>query len=269
MTHEASQPTLAHSLESPSAPRARALTLLELIAALALRRATREAAPLSPSDALTAELVSKLSGCGLIRTADASQPLPYHPVERALYDPIVFVWNEDMSAGGNAEETMLCRIREHLQLPSAVDEVVAIWHVLAEAELEGYLQYLLRKHGLPTYWSISARLLAKSWLPQISLARLRYVAWASIRAAASTYLCTNGNLDETRRHFENSLRQRPIWLAADLSAGATFAPAASQKAPLVVSVYRNDVSRLGMAYWAVPPSVEALARYCNSPAQPS
>lgn len=261
MTHEASQPTLESSPASPHGPRAQTFALIDLIAALALRRATREPAPLSPSSALTIELVRRLTANGAISTQDDNHRLPYDEVERTLYDPIVFKWNAGADPAGLTDVALAARIQERIKNPGIVDEVVATWRLLAEGELEGYLQYLLRKHGLPTYWAISARALAKTWLPELSLAKLRYVVWAAIRAAASTYMCTNGDLDQTRRHLENALRKRPAWLASEPSVGLAFLPSPEQKVPLTVSTFLRDVANLGTAYWSAPPSVEALARH--------
>jgi len=137
--------------------------------------------------------------------------------------------------------------------------LAAAWRILAEAELCDYLKYTLNQHGLPDDWSASATSLVAHHLETLALAKLRYVYWASMTAAASTYLKTNGHLGATRRHLENALAKRASTLTQDSSVGINFRPFPSLKMPLVLDGLLSTFPEFRDHYWTVPPTSESVA----------
>lgn len=254
LTDADSQPTLFSSHEPVAPPRSVAFSLLDLIAAVALLRATKESAPLSPSSQLTSTLVHRLERLGLIEVVGAAQLQSTRAVERALYDPIIFMWFAGSACDEFSETGLRRQIRAYMREPTVHEDVASVWRELGTAEIHNYLEFQLRKHALPTHWAHSAMALTEQWLGRLSISKLRYVVWASIRAAASTYLCTNYDLDATRGHLENSLRQRPVWLSSRSGPGEDFLPSPQQKTSLTLASFLRDVLPIGSAYWTALPN---------------
>ncbi len=240
-----------------SSPRSVAFTLLDLLASLALRRATRETAPLTPNVTLTTQLVQRLQCLGLIQIADSTRA-PELPVERALYDPIGFSWYESSESDDFSENGLRLQVRAYLSEPTANGDITAVWMALAAAEVEGYLEALLRKHKLPPQWSLSARSLCAIWLGRLSLAKLRYVVWACIQAANSTFSSSNSNLDKAHKHFENSIRARPLNLISGSSAKTDNLPFPGQRDSLLTSTFLSEVMHFGKDYWTALPLAETV-----------
>jgi hypothetical protein len=217
LSHETTQPTLDRTAPASPAENLQSLTLLEAAALLAIHRATRDRAPISPSAYLTEALFLVLEKRRiLLRCAEGE---PSEPVERqrAIYDPMCWRYLADWQAVPLLEDAIAGRLRACAGDESSLRDRLELWRALADSEPEGYLAHLLRRHAFEARWAMD--LPPTRWETGITLAQMRYVVWASVREGAAAFLRASSNYDHARDVIGSALRRRSQWIAGRLEIG--------------------------------------------------
>ena len=225
-----------------------------MAACAALLVASKQRIPFSCNAILTTTLIENLVTERLIERsrAEGSQLL--------RYDRVAFKWICE-------EEPSELMVRQFVRARAATyeNEVVALWAGLATCELQDFLGCLLRRHGLPTWWSNTA-FSAATDLCDLSLSQMRYVMWYAVRAAASTYLVSGGNEDQTHADLQATMRRQADYLATGVSqAGKNFLPARRHSA--LLTIFLEDIAPIGTGYWTLRPVASSLRGIVGDPAQ--
>lgn len=258
LTNDGRQPTLDRSRELPPAEDLAALNLVEVAALLALLRSTNDRAPISPCAGLTQALACWLEQRGAIELAEDRNLLHASPAMRAIYDPLAWRVRWPNAGDPDLAAQVHARLAELTQGEDALGYKFTLWELLANAEVEGYLTHLLRKHGFDPDWALDARDQSERWKMGVSLAQMRYVAWASVREGAAAYLRSGGDPDEARTAIAQEIRRRARWVQSRPGAGYTFLPAPTTRQAVLLRLFLEDIARIGNQYWLVPPSLEAM-----------
>jgi len=260
LTSERRQPTLESSREAPPAADLAGLCLVETAALLALIRSTSDRAPTTPCFGLTLALAMWMEQRGVITLCDERQLLPATPPARAIYDPVA--WRYRWPEAGHADfvNRLLSQLRNHCEAAGSSGLKVVLWQLLANAEVEGYLAYLLRKHGFDPAWALDARDQGERWTKGLTLAQVRYVVWASVREGAAAYLRSDGELDDARAAIALEVRRRSRWLETRPALGASFLPAPTTRQSVLLSIFLEEVAPIGQQYWLSCPTEASLRR---------
>lgn len=256
MSHEATQPTLDRTAPAAPAETLQALTLLEAAALLAIHRATRDRAPISPSAYLTEALFVLLEKRQILQRCDRDDLRKPDGLQCAIYDPVCWRYLADWQATPLLESA----IERHLHVCAAdersLHDRLQLWRALADAEAEGYLAHLLRRHAFEARWAMD--LPPTRWETGITLSQMRYVMWASVREGAAAFLRTSSDHDHARMIIASAVRRRVQWIAGRPDVGQSFVPHASARPSLLLTIFLSDVALLGPAYWLSAPSLKTL-----------
>lgn len=265
MTNDARQPTLDRSREAPTATDLAALSLVEAAALLALARSTFERAPISPCTGLTEALSVWLEQRGVIELGQDRDLLQVTPALRAVYDPIVWRFRWTVANEPGFAEHVRTRLAELVDAPDSIHMKLVLWQLLANAEVEGYLAHLLRKHGFDPQWAFDARDQSERWQRGLSLAQMRYVAWASVREGAAVYLRSGGDTEVSRDSIAQEMRRRSRWVESRRDAGFSFLPAAATRQSILLTIFLESVAPIGQQYWLACPDLVSLQDHLNHP----
>lgn len=259
LTNDGCQPTLDRSHEAPPAEDLAALSLPETSFLLALLRSTTDRAPTTPSSGLTQAIALWLERRGVIALCDDRDLLfPNVPPARAIYDPIAWRYLWAAAAAPGFLESVRARLDTLTLAPESLASKTVLWQLLADAEVEGYLAHLLRKHGFDPEWCLDARDQGDRWTRGLSLAQMRYVVWASVREGASAFLRSNGDLDDARLAIAQELRRRARWVQSKPHAGFSFLPAPTTRQSVLLTIFLEGIAPIGQHYWLSPPTADSL-----------
>ena len=216
-----------------------------MAACAALLVASKQRIPFSCSAILTMTLIEDLVTQGFIERTSAEG------CQLLRYDRLRFKWIcEEEPSEAMVRQLVRARATAH------ENEVVGFWAALAACELQDYLGYLLSMHGLPTRWSIIA-FSAATDLCDLTLSQMRYVMWYAVRAAASTYLVSGNNEDQTHADLQAAMRRRADYLATGVSqTGKYFLPA--QRHSALLTIFLEDIARIATGYWTLRPVASSL-----------
>lgn len=258
LTHDARQPTLDRSCESPPAEDLEALSLVEVAALLAFLRSTHDRAPISPCAGLTQALATWLEQRGAIGLAVRGDAWDASGIMRAIYDPLAWRVRLQPAGHGDLASLLASRLIALVREDESLKDKLTLWELLANAEVEGYFTHLLRKHGFDPDWALDTRDEAQRWRPGLSLSQLRYVVWASVREGAAAYLRSRGDPDEARSAISQELRRRARWVEVRPDAGLSFMPATTSRQSVLLRLFLEDIAPIGKQYWLVPPELSVL-----------
>jgi hypothetical protein len=233
--------------------------LIETASLLAFHRSTADRAPITPCFGLTQALALLLQRQEILKCHSGRDPPDEsEPLWRTIYDPIAWQYVGAWSHIESFESAVRQRLLELATSDNTTADKLALWQTLASAEAEGYLAHLLRRHGFDVRWAVDAADSGASWSDGLSLARMRYVVWASVREGAAAFLRSRGDPDEARSAIAAELRRRSRWLDGRLDLGQSFLPAPNARHSVLVTTFLEDIAPLGQSYWLIQPSIAAL-----------
>ncbi|MGN6519982.1 MAG: hypothetical protein ACTHK2_11225 [Dokdonella sp.] len=256
MSHETTQPTLDRTTPATPAENLQALTLLETAALLAIHRATLDRAPITTSAYLTEALFVLLEKRRVLQRCDEEDLRRPDGLQRAIYDPVCWRYLGDWQATPLIGSAIEGRLRTCAGSEHSLHDRLQLWRALADAEAEGYLAHLLRRHAFEARWAMD--LAPIPWESGITLSQMRYVIWASVREGAAAFLRTSSDSDHARNVIASAVRRRAQWIAGRPDVGQSFVPQASARPPLLLTIFLSDVAPLGRAYWLSTPTLDAL-----------
>lgn len=256
MSHETTQPTLDRTAPASPAENLQALTLLETAALLAIHRATRDRAPISPSAYLTEALLVVLERCRILQRWGEEGLCKPQGLQRAIYDPVCWQYLGEWQATPHLESAIESHLYTCACDEGSLHDRLQLWRALADAEIEGYLSHLLRRHGFEVRWAMD--LPPIRWDSGISLAQMRYVIWASVREGAAAFLRTSSDPDHARMVIASAVRRRSQWITGRPDAGQTFVPPITARPSILLALFLNDIAPMGHAYWLAAPTLDAL-----------
>lgn len=257
MTDDLRQPTLNAPPVGSRAHDAGRLTLLDLVAARALDLSRTEAAPLAPSVTLSRQLLATLAEKGIVRLlpADDAQPSTI----RSVYGQFAWATIAKFPLGEDLTKSLRRYVGDPARRETIRPEQVALWRMLAEAELEGYARHLLRGVGAaePSLGRLMG--LFPALLRTVSTAAVRRALWLHLRGPQLVY--PPESTADAAASFAEQLAARVFTTALLVhgqNANHQFIPAESSPTPLVRRVFLADVCALGRRYWSCCPSLAYL-----------
>jgi len=256
LSHETTQSTLDGTAPTAPAENLQGLTLLETAALLAIHRATRDRAPVSPSIYLTEALFVLLEKRHILKRCAEGDLRKPDGLQRAIYDPVCWRYLADWRATPLLESAIESHLRVCASDERSLHDRLQLWRALADAEVEGYLAHLLRRHAFEARWAMD--LPPTRWESGITLSQMRYVIWASVREGAAAFLRTSLDHDHARMVIASAVQRRAQWIAGRPDMGESFVPHASARPSLLLGIFLSDVAPLGSAYWRSTPTLKAL-----------
>lgn len=256
MSHDATQPTLPDRHESSLTQRLCGLGLVDLVAWAAFEAARDDAAPLSPTLRLTFALADRLRQRSILRLLDVAPRAPAFRQARAIYDPIAWEYFDDPPEPAVLREAVNDVLCERAQVADA--QALWLWVAIAEAELEGYVVHLLRRHQMETAWARSVLERAAPELTSLSLAQRRAVCWYGIREGAAAFLRTRGDATQCVEAIVGEIRRQARWMLRHEPQALSWLPQSSWRQPIVLATFLARFP-LGSRYWTELPTLEALA----------
>ena len=215
-------------------------------------------APITPCFSLTQALLSLLRRRGVLELCSDGDLSAPESLRRAIYDPLTWRYLRGWAHISDLESKLRCWLIELASSDDTAADKLALWRVLASAELEGYLAHLLRRHGLSPQWAVDIDDSGAYWDSGLSLAQMRYVVWASVREGAGAFLRSGGNQERTRDAIANELRRRSRWIEGHVDFGQRFLPAPGARRSILLTTFLEDVAPLGPRYWLIAPSLASL-----------
>jgi hypothetical protein len=255
LSHDATQPTLPDRHESSLTERIRTLGFVDLATLAAFEAARDEAAPIAPTLRFSFSLAGRLRERSILRLLEVPPRSPGYGQARAIYDPIAWEYLAEPPELGVLRAT----IHEQLIIRSraAEGEALWLWMALADAELEGYLAHLLRRHQMDAGWVRSILERGGLELTALSLAQKRAVSWYGVREGAATYLRTRGDATQCVDAVVCELRRQARWMLRHEPQALSWLPQSSWRQPLLLATFLANFP-LGQSYWTEVPSLEAL-----------
>lgn len=258
MTHDATQPTLPARHEGSLADRIRGLGLIDAAALAAFEASKDEAAPLAPTLRLTFELAERLRQRNILRLLESVPRRPSWGQSRAIYDPIAWEYLADLPEPGVLKRLVSQQLRDCTAATPST-EPLWLWQKLADAELEGYLAHLLRRHQMEISWVRSILERASPELIELSLAHRRAMAWAGVREGAAAFLRTRGDANQCVDAMVCEIRRQARWMLRHDTSATHWIPPSGWRQPVLLSLYLAHFP-LGPRYWTEVPSMAALDR---------
>jgi hypothetical protein len=211
--------------------------------------------PVTPAQAMTVRVLQALQQRGILALPwpQARWELPPRgylaPVEQLGWD---YVWSTvELGGLSHAIEIML---EDRTRDAAYVDDLVATWRLLIQAECVDYFEFQLGKHGLDRSWSCDLAWLPRHYLDDLSLARWKYLIWSAVRHG--TMQCMGSGFDprQTREAIRMTLASGQRLGFAQREAFEGFIPRTSVPHSLMAAFFVR-LTGLGGSYWTQPPSV--------------
>jgi hypothetical protein len=226
------------------------------LAALVQSREVRR--PVTPTKAMTVKVLADLQARGIVALPwpQSQWELPPRgflaPLEQLGWD---YVWpSVELGGLGRAiETTMQDRPRDGAQ----IDDLVAAWRALVQAECVEYFEHQLGKHGMDRSWSCDLAWLPRHYQDDLSLARWKYLLWSAVRQGAMESLASGSDLVQTRNAVSAMLTNPHRMGYARRPDFDGFVPASAQPHSLMAQVFLR-CSELGRRYWTHPPAAWAF-----------
>lgn len=256
MSHDATQPTLPDRHESSLTERIRRLGFVDLATLAAFEAARDEAAPIAPTLRLSFSLAARLRERSVLRLLEVPPRSPGYGQARAIYDPLAWEYLADPPELG----VLRTVIHEELcsRSQAAHGEALWLWIALADAELEGYVAHLLRRHQMDTGWVRAILDRAGPELSVLSLAQKRAVTWNGVREGAAAFLRTRGDATQCVEAVVCELRRQARWMLRHDPQALGWLPQSSWRQPILLTTFLSRLP-LGQSYWTEVPALEALA----------
>lgn len=260
MSHDATQPTLPDRHESSLEARIRALGFVATAALASFETARDATAPIAPTLRLTFALATRLRECSVLRLLEAPPRALGFRQARAIYDPVAWEYLADPPELG----VLRLVIGDHLQTVALRDfsEALWLWNALSEAEFEGYVAHLLRRHQMEAGWARPILERSTAELVPLSLAQKRALAWYGIREGAASFLRSRGDATQCIDTVVRELRQQARWMLRNEPEVLSWLPQSNWRQPLLLTTFLSRFP-LGQTYWTKVPSLEALSVFAR------
>lgn len=256
MSHDTTQPTLPDRHESSLTERIRGLSLVDLMAFASFEASRDDAAPISPTLRLTFELASRLRRAQVLQLLEEVPRGLAWGQARSIYDPIAWTYLSELPELGILRHTLTATIQQRAS-DSAVAEALWLWQRLADAELEGYIAHLLRRHQMEPTWARDLVNRAAFELEELCLAQRRAISWAGLKEGAATFLRTNGDSKMCLDAIVSEIRRQARWLRRHQPQASGWIPSGAWRQPLLLRTFLATFP-LGTRYWTDVPSLAAL-----------
>lgn len=225
--------------------------------ALASFEASRdEPAPISPTLRLTFELAGRLRRAEILELLEAPPRGLAWDQARALYDPIAWSYLADPPEPGVLRRWVEDAIRQRVSSCVSAD-ALWLWQRLGEAELEGYIAHLLRRHQMDPTWARALVERTEAELEELSLAQRRALAWAGLKDGAATFLRTKGDAKQCLDGIVSEIRRQARWLRRHQPQATGWIPNGAWRQPLLLRSFLATFP-LAHRYWTEVPSLLSL-----------
>lgn len=255
MSHDAIQPTLSARHEGSLADRISGLPLVELLAFASFEASRDDPAPIAPALRLTFELASRLRRAHVLELLESPPRGLSSRQARALYDPIAWVYLAEPLEPGVLRHLLAEAIRCNAS-PDDTDGLW-LWQRLSEAECEGYVTHLLRRHQMVPTWTRALLERTQHELEELCLAQRRAVSWAGLKEGAATFLRTKGDPEQCLDAMVIEVRRQARWLRRHRPQSTGWIPNGAWRQPLLLRQFLAAFP-LGHRYWTEVPSLDAL-----------
>jgi len=213
----------------------------------------------TPMRRLTEQLISQLAAQGVIESPDAETPS--HPSQETPLEGIRWScsWHEPPHVSLMVE--LGHRLRRLPFDDGGAPVRLQIWHELALAEAEHFLERQLLRHRLDRAWCKDVAFAHRDTHPALSIAQWRYCCWAAVRQGAALAMRQAVRDDELiRESIYAELRRR----ATQLSQGqwSTCALPPFDLTPRSALGQLTAFLLLGSAelYWTTSATTEVIAK---------
>jgi len=257
LTDDIRQQTLsAHLASHPELSGRR--RLLELVSRRVIELSRAKPSPLTPSLALTERVLSSAERCGLIVRPGASDA-SHSTTVRSVYEDVSWALQSSEPPNASAEKELRRYVHDTLNRSHIRQEQLDLWMQLAEAEIDGYVQHLLRHHPARRELSNALNAGAKAAVPHASISAVRRALWIHLRGPESTSLeaVCPGDPSRWARMFAARVASAAMALHGR-SDTARFVPSSAQPRPLMRTIFQTEATRLGLQYWTSTPALIAL-----------
>lgn len=136
-------------------------------------------------------------------------------------------------------------------------DALGLWQRLGEAELEGYIGHLLRRHQMDPAWAHALVERTQVELEELCLAQRRALAWAGLKDGAATFLRTKGDAKQCLDGIVAEIRRQARWLRRHQPQAAGWIPNGAWRQPLLLRCFLVTFP-LGHRYWTEVPSSTSL-----------
>lgn len=134
-----------------------------------------------------------------------------------------------------------------------------IWEELLTTEAEQFFESQLTKHNLEPAWAQDLTFAIRDSKLVLSIAQWRYCCWAATRfAAAQAQRHRSTDVPRLREDTYAELLRRAGRLASGDWAGGSFVPFNLRPESAGSRLYAETLTRLGPAFWSLPPSFDGL-----------
>jgi hypothetical protein len=144
-------------------------------------------------------------------------------------------------------------IRERVS-GGASAEGLWLWKHLSEAELEGYIAHLLRRHQMDPVWCRALVERTENELEELCLAQRRALSWAGLKDGAATFLRTKGDPKQSLDAIVSEIRRQARWLRRHQPQATGWIPNGAWRQPLLLRTFLAAFP-LGHRYWTEVPSL--------------
>jgi hypothetical protein len=225
--------------------------------ALASFEASRDdPAPVSPTLRFTFELAGRLRRAEVLELLEAPPRGLAWDQARALYDPIAWTYLADPPEPGVLRQWVDDAVRQKVGAGAAVD-ALWLWQRLSEAELEGYIAHLLRRHQMDATWARALIERTERELEELCLAQRRALAWAGLKDGAATFLRTKGDAKQCLDAIVSEVRRQARWLRRHQPHASGWIPNGAWRQPLLLRKFL-EIFPVGHRYWTEVPSLASI-----------
>lgn len=253
MSHDAIQPTLLPRHESSLADRIGALSLVDLTAFASFEASRDEPAPISPTLRFTFELASRLRRAHVLTLLEEVPRGSVWGQARSIYDPIAWTYLASPPELGVLRQSLTAAIKQRVS-DGAADDALWLWQRLSNAELEGYISHLLRRHQMEPTWARELLHRGGLELDEICLAQRRAISWAGLKEGAATFLRTKGDAKQCLDAIVGEIRRQARWLRRHQPQASGWIPSGAWRQPLLLRTFLATFP-LGTRYWTDVPSL--------------
>lgn len=177
---------------------------------------------------------------------------------RAIYDPVTWIFDAFETPPG-LESILLARLKELRVAHHAGAQLLTLWHMLADAEIDSYFTYLLERQTLPVAWA--GRLIQQlgNKFRGLPLSQRRYVVWAGAREASAVLLRSQFQPATVLAATVADMRRRTRWIAMQPDKAMGFVPSASSRLGLLLLLFIDEITTLGHRYWSTTPTLDEVS----------
>lgn len=214
----------------------------------------------APTQRLTLSMMHKLREQGIIEAPWPDTRWELDPIaEQTPIEQIQwrYSWSHYLRPG------LLVVLEEYLdEIPHddhGLASRVRLWNELTTSEAERFFESQLARHHFDITWASDLGYLVRDTRFVMSIAQWRYCCWAATRHGASIAQQSRGAEPAVvREGIYAELRKRAMRLANGDWKNCAFPPFHPVPESAISRLYASRLTRLGEAFWTLPPVAESL-----------